>query len=45
MLWLVIKTQNKMKKKMVGAIITGTHQIFFIMDEFDNLQICENVIS
>ena len=29
---------------MVGSMIAGTHQIFFIMVEFDNLQICENLI-
>ena len=23
---------------------TGTHQIFFVMVQFDNLQICENLI-
>ena len=30
---------------MVGSMIAGTHQIFFIMVELDNLQTCENLIS
>ena len=34
-----------MKKKLVGYMITGTYQTYFVMAELDNLQTCENFIS
>ena len=41
---LSYEKQNKIKKRLVGAMIAGTYHTFFIIPELDNLQTCKNFI-